>query len=180
MVSIPVNYTLIMCANFLVHYDHWYYYYNIILVSLSVSDIIHSYHFSPHASFFNTCRTLFHSHRYLHAICSVAVKLATLPAVLAATQWYWPASEFCRLVILRDPLPSCCLRESRVSSSPFLYQVMFGVEIPDALQGRVVVVEGADVVLLGCDTNCGDVGAVCVCVCMQWNKHPCRQNTVQK
>lgn len=62
--------------------------------------------------------------------------------------------------MLRDPLPSCCLRESRVSNSLSLYQVMFGEGFPDALQARVVVDDGAAVVLLGWDTNCGDVGAV--------------------
>lgn len=67
--------------------------------------------------------------------------------------------------MLSDPLPAfCCLRESRVSSSRSLYQVMLGCGFPDAEHSKVIMDDGAAVLLLGCDTNCGDVGAVCVCV----------------
>lgn len=40
---------------------------------------------------------------------------------------------------------------------------MLGEGFPDAEQAKVIVDDRAAVVLLGCDTNCGDVGAVCMC-----------------
>lgn len=67
-----------------------------------------------------------------------------------------------------DPVPaSCCLRESVVSGSPSLYHAMLGSGFPVVEQDKVTVDDRAAVVLLGWDRNCGDVGAVCVYVCVE-------------
>lgn len=62
-----------------------------------------------------------------------------------------------------DPVPSsCCLRESRLSGSRSLYHVTLGCGFPDTEQSKVTVDDRAAVVLLGWDSNCGDVGTVCI------------------
>lgn len=53
------------------------------------------------------------------------------------------------------------MRRVNVSSSPFLYHVTDGEGFPVEVQAKVVVTAGATVELLGCEINCGDVGAVC-------------------
>ena len=64
-------------------------------------------------------------------------------------------------MILREPDDSCCmLLRFNVSLSPFLYHVIDGEGLPVAEQDKVVVAAGATVEFLGCELNCGDVGAV--------------------
>ena len=48
---------------------------------------------------------------------------------------------------------------------------MVGVGDPVAVQGKVVVDDGAAVTLLGWDVNCGEVCAVCVQCSIKFNSY---------